>query len=166
MTPKYLLIAVTLLCTNVCPQTVTNLHGFYRCGPVFLTWNNIDNPTAYYKVYRATSVIKSAAQLPSCEYLGYVDSKSSVNHHLTRHDLTVRYLRIDSAGTPLNSSTGLFVATTLVNDNYYYAVTTLINNVEDTTITFGTNTLTDSIHETMSKPLTVFHDRRNFALKP
>lgn len=166
MIPKYLLIALTLLCTNVCAQTVTNLHGFYRSGQLFLTWNNIADPTAYYKVYRSTAAINSAAQLSSCEYLGYVDSKSSVNHHLTRHDLTVRYLRIDSAGTPLNSSTGLFVATTLVNDNYYYAVTTLINTIEDTTITFGTNTLTDSIPEAVSKPLPVFQERRTVSLKP
>lgn len=165
MTPKNFLIAVVLLCTNVCAQTVSNLHGFYRSGQVFLTWNKIADATAYYKVYRSTSAITTAGQLPSCEYLGYTNSKSSVNHNLTQHDGIVRYLRIDSAGTPLNSSTGLFVATTLVNGNYYYAVTTLINNVENTTITSGLNTLSNSIAETVSKPLPVFQEERIVGLK-
>ena len=132
-------------------NTVTGLTGSYKQGQVFLTWQNTGDTTAFYKVYRSISPITSGSQLSGCEYLGYTNSHSSQDWNLTYQDSTTRFLRIDSAGTPLTSSIGLFVATTLVNGNYYYAVTVMINNAEDQTIIGGSNSLSSSISETDRK---------------
>ncbi|MCY7411414.1 MAG: hypothetical protein LH473_14165, partial [Chitinophagales bacterium] len=144
----------------VLSQTVTNLTRFYRSGQVFLTWNNISNSTALYKVYRSTTKIETSGQLTTAEYLGYVNYHSSFDHNLTNADGVVKYQRIDSAGLPLNSSTGLFVATTLANGNYYYAVTTLINAVENITIAPGINSMSNAISETVAPPMPVFQENR------
>ncbi|HYV95458.1 MAG TPA: putative metal-binding motif-containing protein, partial [Chitinophagales bacterium] len=139
---------------------MTNLQGFYRSGQVFLTWNKISNNGAFYKVYRSASPIVSANDLSTSEYLGYTNSASSINHNLTNHDGTTRYLHLDSGGTALTSSTGLFVATTLANGNYYYAVTSLTGTVENTSIVTNSNTLSAPITETVATPLPVFQLER------
>ncbi|HYV95451.1 MAG TPA: MopE-related protein [Chitinophagales bacterium] len=140
--------------------TVTNLSGSYKQGQVFLTWENTGYTNAFYKVYRSTVPITSGSQLSSCEYLGYTDSHSSQDWNLSRQDSVTRYLRIDSAGTPLSSTTGLFVATTLVNGDYYYAVTVMIDNVEDQTIISDSNSLSVSVSEIVSHPMPVFQEAR------
>ncbi|MCY7411061.1 MAG: hypothetical protein LH473_12380, partial [Chitinophagales bacterium] len=139
---------------------VTGLTGFYRHGQVFLTWQNVSNLSTYYKVYRSTSPITSSSQLGTCEYLGYTDSYSSKDISLSAQDSTTKYLRIDSAGIPLPSTTGLFVATTLVNGNYFYAVTTLLSSVEDVTVTVSSNSLTSAITELVNKPMPVYQEYR------
>ncbi len=137
-------------------QTVTNLQGFYRDGQVFLTWKEIADHSALYKVYRSATAITSSGQLSSCEYLGYVNSHSSVNHNLSYAEGTTRYLKIEPGGSNLSASTGLFVALTLTNGSYYYAVTTLVGNTENTTIIPGSNALTAPLAETVAMPKPVF----------
>nr|MBA2423645.1 hypothetical protein [Chitinophagales bacterium] len=142
-------------------QTISSFDGFYRNGQVFLTWQNISGSEAYYKVYRSKNPITSSSQLTTAEYLGWVNKEGAKDHNLSEHDGVNRYLRIDSAGTPLSSSTNLFVATTLVNGNYYYAVTSiLINGVENKTID-NSNTLTNPINEIVAKPEPVFQEQRD-----
>ncbi|MCY7411413.1 MAG: T9SS type A sorting domain-containing protein [Chitinophagales bacterium] len=145
---------------NCIAQTVTNLSGFYRSGQVFITWANASDPSTLYKIYRSTSKINTAADIDTAEYLGFVDYHSSFDHNLTNADGQVRYQRIDSAGAPLNSSTGLCVALTLVNGNYYYAVTTLLDSVEDKSIVEGENSISNSIAETVSTAQPVFQEHR------
>lgn len=157
ITTSFLILASTNYSGAV---TVTNLTGFYRSGQVFLTWSNISNSTALYKIYRSKSKIEFGSQISTAEYLGYVNYHSSFDHNLTNADGVVKYQRIDSSGIPLNSSTGLFVATTLIGDHYYYAVTTVANGVEDLTITVGSNSLLNSIAETVSTPMPVFQETR------
>ncbi|MEP7127489.1 MAG: hypothetical protein ABI729_01420, partial [Chitinophagales bacterium] len=113
---------------------VTGLNGFYRNGQVFLTWINQSNQNNYYKVYRSQSPITQGWQLSGCEYLGWTVQKSALDFDLTAHYNQSNYLCIDSGGTPLPSTKGLMVATTLANGSYYYAVTVKTNNSEDTTI--------------------------------
>ncbi|MBA2406817.1 MAG: T9SS type A sorting domain-containing protein, partial [Chitinophagales bacterium] len=60
----------------------------------------------------------------------------------------------------------LFVATTLVNGSYYYAVTTLINNIENLTIVSGTNSLANAVSETVSKPMPVLQEIRTISNLP
>lgn len=152
-----IIISITL-CSKA--ATVTNLSGSFRHGQVFLTWQNTTDSTSRYKVYRSVTPITSGSQLSGCEYLGYTDSHSSQDWNLTRQDGIKRYLRIDSAGTPLSPATGLFVATTLVNGNYYYAVTVLIGGVETQTIIVGSNALSSPLTETISTPRPVFQEER------
>ncbi len=163
---KYLFVAGAMLFSNAYSQTITNLSGVYRNGQVFLVWNNIVNATAFYKVYRSSNPITSASQLAGCEYLGYTNNESAVNHNMSDHDSITRYLKIESGGTSLSSSKGLFVATTLVNGSYYYAVTTLINNIENLTIVSGTNSLANAVSETVSKTMPVLQEVRTISSVP
>ena len=139
---------------------VNNLNAYKNNGQVFLTWQNVQNQSAYYKVYRSATAITTGAQLINCEYLGYTNSASSLDYDLSRHDGVDRYFVIEAGNGPLNSSTGLFVATTLSNGNYYYAVTTAVNGTEDVTLVPGANTLQNAVAETVSAPQPVFQQTR------
>ena len=139
---------------------VNNLNAYKNNGQVFLTWQNVQNQSAYYKVYRSATAITTGAQLINCEYLGYTNSVSSLDYDLSRHDGVDRYFVIQQGNGPLNSGTGLFVATTLTNGNYYYAVTTVVNGTEEVTLVPGANTLQIPIAETVSAPQPVFQQTR------
>nr|MBA2423533.1 hypothetical protein [Chitinophagales bacterium] len=147
---------------QVSGSNVTGLTGFYANGQVFLTWTNATNVNNYYKVYRSTSPINNGSQLSGCEYLGWTNQYSAKDHDLSAHYGQNKYLRIDSAGTPLPSTKGLFVATTLVKGSYYYAVTVLLNQEEDTSILAG-NTLPSAISEQVNKPQPVFQQVINIS---
>ncbi|MCY7409121.1 MAG: putative metal-binding motif-containing protein, partial [Chitinophagales bacterium] len=158
---RILFLAGIMLFGNVTfSQTVTSLVGAYKNGQVFLTWTNVSNSTSLYKVYRSTTKITSSSQLATSEYLGQTNYHSSKDFNLSNVDGTTRYLHIDAGAAALNSSTGLFVATTLVNSNYYYAVTTSTGGIENTTITTGVNSLSNSIVETVLKPQPVLQETR------
>jgi hypothetical protein len=157
---KILLIILVSMQYVVQAATITELEGFYRNGQVFLTWQNVSELNAFYKVYRSTAPITSGTQLSNCEYLGYTDTYSAKDWNLSRQDNAIRYLRIDSAGIPLSTSTGLFVATTLQNGNYYYAITVMIDDTEDKTIIAGRNSLAAFLSETVSDPMPVFQEAR------
>lgn len=146
-------------------QTITGFSGFYRNGQVFLTWKNV-NSEAYYKVYRSNSKIIRSDQLSSCEYLGYTNKYSAEDHSLSAHDGVIRYLHIDSGGIALPKGGGLFVATSLVNGDYYYAITTILDGIENKTILGGTNSLNSPISELVAEPLPVFQEQRFVAGKP
>ena len=134
----------------------SNLSGFYNNGQVFLTWQEAEDTTAFYKVYRSVAPINSGSQLANCEYLGLTNSHSSLDHDLSRHDGLDQFFVIEEGKPPLSSNTGLFVATTLLNGAYYYAVTSLIGGIEELTIIQGTNSLQNSIVETVAIPQPVF----------
>ncbi|MBX7109696.1 MAG: hypothetical protein K1X61_13675 [Chitinophagales bacterium] len=140
--------------------TITQLSGFYHNGQVFLTWENVPDTLVYYKVYRSIIPITSSLQLQSCEYLGYTNFESSRDHNLSHHDKLIDYLSIDSGKTKLSADKGLFVATTLSNGSYYYAVTTLKNNVEETAVLPGANSLVQPIFESVAKPRPAFQQVR------
>lgn len=143
-------------CLPLKAKQVNGLTAKYRNGQTFLTWTNNANSKNYYKVYRSLTPILHGAQLAGCEYLGWVPQKSAVDNDLTAHFKQNYYLTIDSGGTPLATSKGLMVATTLVNGNYYYAVTILFNGSEDTTILYGINSLVLPVAETVKTPQPVF----------
>ncbi|MBX7109022.1 MAG: T9SS type A sorting domain-containing protein [Chitinophagales bacterium] len=142
------------------PSSVNNLSGFYHSGQVFLTWQNTTDSLAFYKVYRSVVPITDSSQLAGCEYLGWTNAASSKDHNLSRHDGAARYLVIDSGAAPLNKATGLFVATTLADGNYYYAVTTYIGGMELLNIVTGVNSLQDPIAERVEAPQPVFQQQR------
>lgn len=155
-----ILLFVTFLLNYSYAQTVTGLTGSFKKGQVFLTWTNVSNNASLYKVYRSLSPIQSADDLAVCEYLGYVNNLAAKDFNLSNYDLVTHYLRIDSGGTPLTAATGLFVATTLQDGNYYYAVTTLTGSVENTTIAIGANSLETSIAEMVMPPQPIYQETR------
>ncbi|MBX7107987.1 MAG: T9SS type A sorting domain-containing protein [Chitinophagales bacterium] len=136
-------------------NTVTKLKGKYKHGQVFLTWKNL-SADVYYKVYRSTSPIVNSIQLAGCEYLGHTDNNSAQDHNLSAHNGVVSYFRIDSNDIPLNSGTGLFVATTLEDGSYYYAVTTVLNEMEDISVNSGANATVLPIGEAVATVMPVF----------
>lgn len=159
-------ILVLLLCHIQSSAAVSQVNASYQSGQVFITWNNISNTNAYYKVYRSNTAINYGSQLSGCEYLGLTNSKSAIDNNLTQHDNIDRYLHITSSAPALTSGTGLFVATTLVNGSYYYAVTTLIDGTEDTTIIQGSNSTVSAVDEWVMKPQPVLQETRTISGKP
>jgi hypothetical protein len=137
--------------------TVTNLNAFYRDGQVFVTWDNLSTTGVRYNLYKSSTPIQNGAQLLNAENLGAVRDNSARNLRLTGI-FGIRYFKIDSSGTPLNSTQGLFVTTSTEQGSFYYAVTTIINNTEDTTIQFGTNSLQTSITEMIEMPRPVWQE--------
>jgi hypothetical protein len=146
-------------------ESVSQLTGVYKHGQVFLTWLKAPDSFIYYKVYRSPTPITSGNQLPTCEYLGWTNSTSSIDQDLTHHDKDTVYLVIDSGSAPLGGETGLFVATTLADGNYYYAVTTVSNGVEDNTIIPGTNSFQTAISEKTEEPKPVYQQSRYISYK-
>ncbi len=157
---------LVLLQFKTSATTVNNLAGYYSNGQVFLTWLKVENQSAYYKVYRSASPITQPGQLSNIEYLGYTNSTSALDFDLTKHDNMERYFVVGPDFQPLDSHEGLFVATTLANGTYYYAVTTVLNGTEDVTIASGENVLESPVAETVAAPQPVFQSMRNIASKP
>lgn len=146
-------------------STVSNLEGFYSHGQVFLTWVKTADQSAYYKVYRSTLPVTQGSQLSGIEYLGYTNSSSSLDFDLTKHDGVERYFVIVPDFEPMNSNEGLFVATTLSDGAYYYAVTAVINGTEDLTIVAGENALLNPVAEMVAPPQPVYQQTRTAGAK-
>nr|MBP9884016.1 hypothetical protein [Chitinophagales bacterium] len=163
---KCAFIGFTFITNLSFANTISGLTAFYRDGQVFLTWTNVSGEENYYLVYRSLSPIAYGWQLPGCEYLGKSHQLSAIDADLTAHYNQDYYLRIDSAGTPLATTSGLFVATTLADGNYYYAVTVYTNHTEDTTIVSGINTTMQPVAEWVNKPLPVFQQTVTISGRP
>jgi hypothetical protein len=161
MKKLFFTIAVLLITATICKAVVTGISGFYRVGQVFLTWNKVTGNSIFYKVYRSNEFISGTTNLSACEYLGKTDSMSAKDFDMSVHDETDVYFRIDSAGPRLSSGSCLFVATTLSDGAYFYAVTVETNGIEDMTILPGSNTLSIPLTETVMTPLPVFQEQRS-----
>lgn len=127
---------------------VTNINAVYRYGQVFVTWDNVT--ADLFILYKSSSPIIHGNNLLSAQNLGKVNYLSAFNAH------PQRYLRIDSISSPLASTKGLFVATSTSNGSFYYAVTTVTGNIEDTTIILGSNSLSSPVSETIVIPRPVW----------
>ena len=148
------------LSVNAYATPVTNISAFYRDGQVFVTWDNLITTNVIYTLYRSKNPIEFGSELSSAENLGFVRANSARNQRLSGILGTARYLKIDSLGTPLESTRGLFVATTTITGAFYYAVTTSTAGVEDTTILTGSNSLTTPIVETVALPRPIWQENR------
>jgi hypothetical protein len=161
-----IVLAFVIFCFSARASHVTGLTAFYRNGQAFLTWTNSAPASNYYKVYRSTTPIMHGTQLPACEYLGWTNQLSAKDFDMSKHYGTTSYLRIDSGGVPLASTKGLFVALTLADGSYYYAVTVYQNGVEDTSIITGVTSLTAPLSEYVSPPQPVFQQMLTVSGQP
>ncbi|MCA9058660.1 MAG: hypothetical protein KDA85_09180, partial [Planctomycetaceae bacterium] len=140
--------------------TPTALQATHRSGQTFLTWTEDLTVTGEeYHVYRSTSPI-TTANLNSAEKLtakwGPLDEDTSV-HQLNGPGGQPRFV-INDLGTPLAVTQGLFVWTTQSGEGgkyYYYAVTELVNGVEDTTVQLNVNSLGAPVLENVNTPAPV-----------
>lgn len=142
------------------PHNVTQLSAFYRSGQVFITWQNLPDTLNYYNVYRSEYAITSPQQLSKAEYLGYTGFASAKDHQLSHHDGYDEYLSIDSGMSTLAPGTGLFVATTLKEGKYFYAVTVMKNGMEENLIIPGVNSLSSAVTEKVASARPVYQQSR------
>lgn len=131
---------------------VTALTASYRNGQVFLTWTNPTATNLKYRVYRSSSKITSSTQIGSGIYLGYVMDNSAKNVRKSNVKGGNIYYKIESTGSALASTQGLYVVTCTDNQNWYYAVTVedLTTHVEEKNITLGQNSLQNSVSESVA----------------
>lgn len=152
-----LLFFITLFPHSAFGQNPTNLQAANRNGQTFLTWNEIATAGASYNVYRSTDPIVNPSQLTDANRLGTVSDRSSFNERLSDilNNPTTFYV-IQNGSSALTESQGLFVHTTNGNGNFFYAVTSVFGNVENTILTSGQNTLSSAVSETVSAVQPVF----------
>lgn len=131
---------------------ITGINAISKNGQVFITWNNLAATDVEYIVYRSATPIKYGYQLTTAQNLGFVADSSSLNKRYSLIKGVPTYLKIDSASSPLSSTTGLFVATSTTTGSFYYAVVTSIDNVADTTIINGINSLSTPVTESVTTP--------------
>ena len=125
--------------TGVLPDAASGLELQHRSGQTFVTWNELD-PSVDYHVYRhdqpiTSDNLRSATQLTN--RWGPLGSDTSVNKNAVFSIPT--HFVIDELGAPLSDNTGLFVHTTENSGTAHYALTTVLNGLENTTIISGQN---------------------------
>jgi hypothetical protein len=138
--------------------TVTDLSAFYRDGQVFVTWDNLAITGVRYNLYKSSDPIQYGFQLSSAQILGAVRDNSARNLRLTNVLGGTRYFKIDSAGTPVPNTKGLFVATSTEEGSFYYAITTTVGGIEDTTIIYSENSLSNPVDEAVAMPRPVWQE--------
>ena len=135
---------------------VSNITAISKNGQVFVTWDNLPIKDVIYTLYKSPTPIQYGFQLSSAQNLGTVLGNSALNERLTELFHTPTYLRIDSASPPLTSDKGLFVATSIDSDSFYYAVTANVGEVEDTTIVIDSNSIASPVNEDVQFPQPVW----------
>ncbi len=112
----------------------------HRSGQTFITWDE-PQPDAQYHVYRSGQPI-TTDNLADATLLtwrwGPLDADTSRNKYAVSD--VPEYFVIENQGAPLPDSTGLFVHTATENTTAYYAITTLVDGVENPAIVQGRNT--------------------------
>jgi hypothetical protein len=147
------------------PQLIQNINATYQDGQVFVTWDNLPTLNTKYTLYKSSTPIQYGYQLGSAQNLGIVYDNTALNKRLSNIVGTSKYLKIDSSSFPLASTKGLFVATSTVNGQFYYAIIPIVNNVEDTTILIGSNSLSSPISEVIQAPKPIWQENRNISGK-
>jgi hypothetical protein len=126
----------------------SSLVAAHRNGQTFLTWDETSALDGYH-VYRSASPI-TAANLSLATRLterwGPLGSDTSVNTY-RGHPQLPSNLIIEDLGDPLRNDQGLFVYTTDEGDSTtaYYAVTSVVNSVEDISSLQLTLPVTESV---------------------
>jgi len=142
-------------------QQVNNISALPKAGQVFVTWDNLTQMNVVYTLYRSPSPIQHGFQLSSAQNLGNVRDSSAFNKRLAQlAGGAPKYLKIDSASSPLASTRGLFVATSTASRSFYYAITANVGGVEDTTIAVGSNALASPVGEQVMMPQPVWQESR------
>ncbi len=144
-------ITLLLVCLSLHSQTVVSgLKAECRGGKTYITFNQIADTTAVYRLYRSTSKI---ASVDGSEPLVEISHGSAYDKRFKRYHVIV------DSGMPLDSTKGLFVYTPKVNGDFYYAVTSLIAEAENRQLIEGENSLSTPVTEEYRKwPLAVLRD--------
>ncbi len=140
------------------PPQPTGLTALHRSGQTFLTWQEVGTVTgAAYHVYRSNLPI-SAVTLGSARRLttqwGPLPAGSSVFWSERAHPSgpQLRNYVISDLAAPLTDTIGLFVWTPKESGQFYYAVTTVLNGVENRAEFISANSLSSPVAETPAAP--------------
>ncbi len=138
-------------------DVVSQLNARHRSGQTFLTWPETSQ-TARYNIYRHSQPITTNT-LPSATLLnrrwGSLGPDTSVNRYATA-DVPANFV-IEDLSAPLSSDTGLFVYTIPEGEQAqaYYAVTSIVNGLENTRIVPGVNSLASPVQEASATPIPI-----------
>ncbi len=134
----------------------SGLQVVHRSGQSFVTWQEDTSVTGEgYHVYRSTTAI-TAANIAQAQKLtskwGALDDNTS-HHPLTGVGAPANFV-IQDLGAPLSDDQGLFVYTIPAGQsgNYFYAVTEVVNGIENKTLTAGVNSLSGGVTENVAVP--------------
>ncbi|MBV6501851.1 MAG: hypothetical protein CJBNEKGG_04381 [Prosthecobacter sp.] len=133
------------------PQTVTALTALHQNGQTYLTWNEVADSTATYRIYRSTTPFTSTAQLVAADLVGTAGAGSSLDARLSGLRSTSYFYRITAAGPDLSGTQGLFVHTAASDGEAFYAATAVVGGVEQIALDPGQNT-TDAVNEVVAMP--------------
>lgn len=137
------------------PQTVTSLIALHQNGQTYLTWSEVADSSATYRIYRSATPFTSTAQLITTNFIGAVGADSSFDARLSDLRATSYFYRITAAGPDLSSTQGLYVHTPVSDGAAYFAVTAVVNSVEQVALDAGQNT-TNAVNEVVAMPEPVF----------
>ncbi len=137
------------------PQTITSLAALHQNGQTFLTWDEVGDSSATYRIYRSASAFTSTAQFNATNLIGTASADSSFDTRLSALRSTTYYYRITAAGPDLTGSQGVFVFTPVADGAPYYAVTAVVGGVEQLALSTGQNT-TSAVNETVAMPEPIF----------
>lgn len=137
------------------PQTVASLAVLHTNGQTYLTWSEVADSAATYRVYRSTTPFTSTALLNSTNLVGTAEADSSFDERLSALRSTNFFYRITAAGPDLTDTQGLFVHTPTADGAAYYAVMAVSGGLEQLALNAGQNT-TAVVNETVTMPEPVF----------
>ncbi len=140
------------------PPQPSGLTALQRSGQTFLTWQEVGMVTGErYHVYRSAApitanTISTSRQLTA--QWGPLPEGSSIFWSERAHPSGPQLLNyvIADLAAPLTDTTGLFVWTTKESGSFYYAVTTVLNGVENRAEFSAANSLSSPVAETPADP--------------
>jgi len=130
-------------------ESILELTARHRDGQTFLMWPET-SPNARYNIYRHNRLITNE-NLVDASILnnrwGSLGPDTSVNKSAVA-GLPTHFV-VNDLSPPLSDDTGLFVFTVPEGDRSesYYAVTSIVNGEENTTLTVGRNSLSNPVLE-------------------
>ena len=141
--PLLVCLAAALAAAEQERAQVSGLRAEFRHGQTFLTWREPE-PSASYRVYRATKPFTAVEQLTDAALLATVREHSSLNlmvsidrmalSRVPREDAYVipqrHFFVIADGAAPLDDATGLFVHTAKADETAFYAVTAMYDGAE------------------------------------
>lgn len=137
------------------PQTVTSLTALHQNGQTYLTWSEVADSAATYRIYRSTTPFTSTSQLVNANLIGTASADSSFDARLSDLRATSYFYRITAAGPDLTGTQGLYVHTPVAGGSAYYAVTAVVSGTEQVALSAGQNATT-AVNEVVAMPEPVF----------
>lgn len=151
-------VAATLAgCEIARAATVSGLGALHRDGQTFVIWTAPAGSGWRYRLYRAESPITSPGQLVAGALVGAVGDSTWCDRRLSQLRGQTYGHRVDSLGSPLDSTRGLIVVTAAADRASYYAVTAQQGaGAEDLTVVPGGNALASPVTELVALPRPVW----------